>query len=344
MAPPGRRSVFRLIVFALAVWTALAVPPWAAVAQKPAEPQRTQLLSFDALYESGIRSLREGQAEQAMELLTRAAKLKPDDKMARCSLAQAFADAGQLSEAIEQFQRCAQLDAGDIQAHYNLGQAYLHLALATAAEVLKSDATSPYARRIFAENYIARGDFGEAETQYRLALEAEPDALDLYLALADLYPTMGKPGRAREELQRTVVHFPFSVAAHYEVGEASFVQGDVLSALAQLRWVAEFNPRFLRSRTDFPRSSAAKPSSNSGCASLEGFADVHPQEPALTFMKEACGRTLSRGKPPASRAEVGSENPSQPPGLLRVEDSKLPAGQLCWQGFVMPATRDVGTP
>src|SRR5215471_18578313 len=244
-----RLRALELVVLLVAGYSGLRSVP--LLGQSRRQDEKTSGASFDALYESGIRFLRAGQADRAIEILTQAADQNTESKAARCSLGQAFITTGRAVEAIGQFRWCAELDPHDVETHYNLGQAYLRLALTTAAKVFQRGKVSPYARRIFAEDYIGKNDLTEAEAQYRLALETEPHAPDLRLALGGLYLRAEKPMQARGEFQKAVDRLPESAVARYRLAEADFLLGDFAPALAELRSVAQLNPQFLRSRADF---------------------------------------------------------------------------------------------
>jgi tetratricopeptide (TPR) repeat protein len=308
-----------------------AVPQPQVPMKSPEQEEKAQAASFAALYESGITSLRAGQAGRAIESLTKAVRINPGNKAARCALGQAFINGGQPVESIEQFQKCVEFDSGDIQSQYNLGQAYLRLALTTADRLLEGNDTSSYARRIFAENYIGRSDFAEAETQYQLALQTEPEARDLRLALGDLYLRMGKPARAREEFQKILDGVPSSLAARRRLAEVDFLQGDFASALTQLRFVVGLNPGFLRLRADFPQLSPPGLSLDDLCSRFSKFASTAPEDPALAFLQNACRRNLSR-----KILSPGTVSSSDQPPLASVpqgDEQGLTARELCWAGL-----------
>jgi len=325
--------MLRLIAFTAVIPVSILFFTSVAAAYQAGGAQHPEPTSFDAICDSAMRSLQKGQAQQAVELLSEAAKLKPNDRTVHCSLGRAFADSGQLTEAIEQFQKCVKLDPGDAQAHYSLGQAYLQFALSATAEILKSAGTSPYARRIFAENYIAKNDFAEAEGQYRLALEADPGALDLYLALADVYLKMGQPVRAEEQAQRALRRFPFSLAGHYELGRAALVKGSIPSALDEFRWIAQFNPLSLQVLTRLPGFVTAGLSGSNGCTSLEEFAVTHPQELALGFMEKLCGIVIRPETASSSARESESESGSRPLETAGAKGTTLNENESCWVGL-----------
>src|SRR5215471_138667 len=106
---PRCRSMLRLIAFTAVIPVSILFFTSVAAAYQAGGAQHPEPTSFDSICDSAMRSLQKGQAQQAVELLSEAAKLKPNDRTVHCSLGRAFADSGQLTEAIEQFQKCVKL-------------------------------------------------------------------------------------------------------------------------------------------------------------------------------------------------------------------------------------------
>ncbi len=77
-----------------------------------------------AHHELGMIALRQGQTEQAVEALSRAAFYRPDDANMFNSLGSAFIQANQTEQAIEALSRAVRLDPKFASAWYNLGGAY----------------------------------------------------------------------------------------------------------------------------------------------------------------------------------------------------------------------------
>ena len=324
---------FVLVVLPVAFCTGFgAVPQPRVPVRSPEQAEKAPPASFDALYQSGISSLRAGNADRAVEWLTQAVRLDPGSKPARCALGQAFINAGQQVESIEQFQKCVELAPSDLQNQYNLGQAYLRLALTSAGKLLESGPTSPYARRIFAENYVGKNDFTEAETQYRLALQAEPEASDLHLAIGDLYVRMGRPAQARSEFQKVLDGVPASLAARYRLAEVDFLQGDFASALMQLRLVVRLNAGFLQSHAGFPEQAASGSSLGDVCSRFSEFALTAPEDSTLNFLKNACRRNVSPSALPMP-GDTGSRDARPPALVLAGNEHGLTASELCLAGL-----------
>ncbi len=216
-------------------------------------------------------------------------RLAPERAVAQCALGQAYVNAGRLSEAIGCFQVCANLDVNNPKPRYDLGQAYLRQALNVTSKILRADSNSPYARRIFAENFLGRNDWPEAETEYRLALKAQPRAADLRLGLAVIYMRTGHMNKAREQVARALETNPGLVAARYELAVFDFLQNDFAAAIAEVQSIAAANPKFLVS--PIPSLVTAVPESgrNAACRNFSQFNPGAPQQPALAFWNQWCG-------------------------------------------------------
>ncbi|HEV2495101.1 MAG TPA: tetratricopeptide repeat protein [Terriglobia bacterium] len=309
-----------------------AVPQPRVPIKSPKHEEKAQATSFAALYQSGISSLRAGRADRAIESLTQAVHLDPSSKPARCALGQAFINAGQPVESVEQFQKCVELAPHDSQSQYNLGQAYLQLALTMADRLLASNATSSYARRIFAENYVGKNDLTEAETQYLLALQTDPEARDLQLALGDLYLRMGKPARAREEFQKVLDVVPASIVARYKLAEVDFLEGDFASALTRLGLLDRLNPGFLQLHPDFPELLPLGASLNDVCTRFSKFALTAPEDLAPRFLENACLQSLAPET--ASIPSITGSGEARPLAHVSgAEEHELTPGQLCLSGL-----------
>ena len=107
--------------------------------------------------------------ESAVELLTRAVKLRPGQGHYHNNLAGALRDLGRKEEALAQFLAAARLRPDSSEIHFN------------AAGLLRDF------------NRLA-----EAETHFRKALELRPDHAGSYCSLGDVYFAMGRREEARE--------------------------------------------------------------------------------------------------------------------------------------------------
>jgi tetratricopeptide (TPR) repeat protein len=290
--------------------------------RRPSDP------SADPL-QSGLHDLRVGKFIAAADLLGVAVKSEPRNRIARCALGQALMETNRTEEATTEFRACAQLGRPDAEIDYELGEAYLRLALELAADVLNRGSTSPYARRIFAENYIAENDWKEAEKQYSLALAAQPHQLNLALGLGGVYLHEGREEEALKLYHEAVTWAPASCLAHYRLAEAAFVGGDLGSTLAQLRAIQRLNPEFLSNRSNFPDFPVEASKFRSLCQAFQNLGNPSSADAPLRFVLRVCSPRLNQRDSLALHPIAPQESRS---GRISSSDAAR-ADAFCASGF-----------
>lgn len=110
-----------------------------------------------SLKQEGLRLLKAGQVDGAIETLKRAAQADPEDAQVHCYLGAAYNQRHDKLHAIAEFEECLRLEETP-KAYYNLGQIY---------------------------ESVHRVD--EAVRQYRMAVELDPDYVPASQALEKLH-------------------------------------------------------------------------------------------------------------------------------------------------------------
>jgi tetratricopeptide (TPR) repeat protein len=254
--------------------------------------EQTANLATDPL-KAGLHDLHLGKFAEAVDLLQLTVRTEPHSRIARCALGQALVETNRTEEAVTEFRTCAHLGQPDLQVEYELGEAYLRLALQLAAAVLNRNSSSPYARRIFAENYVAEGDWRDAEKQYTLALATQPRKVDLALALGGVYLHEGREKEALKLYHEAVTWDPASCLAHYRLAETAFLSSDAESTLAELRNIQRLNPQFLAGRSNFPDYPIDAAKFRSLCPVFQNLGSRLSADSALGFVLAACFPTLT---------------------------------------------------
>ena len=252
--------------------------------------------SFDAQYALGETYLEAGEPDSAAISLAEAVRLRPTSGQIHRLLAQAFTAAGNTSSGLEQFLQGVEFAPRDAEAYFDLGQACLRHALGIADKLLAESKTSPYSRRIFAENYIGHGSLGEAENQYQLAIQSEPEALDLHLSLGELLLQENKPEQAQQEMMEAVRLAPTSLVANYALAEADFLARNLPSALATLERISQFNYAFLASNPTFLKTQNSESAWKEECSALAELSSSQQAGVAASFLKQACRRASASGQ------------------------------------------------
>ena len=272
--------------------------------------------SFDGQYVLSEAYLAGGQPARAIDSLSEAVRLRPDSGPAHRLLAQAYMEAGKNREGLEQILRGVDLDSVNPEAFYDLGQACLRHALGIAGRIM-TQKTSPYARRIFAEDYLGHGSLGEAETQYQLALKEEPEALDLHLSLGELYLREKKLQEARSEIAQALKLVPNSIVAYFDLAKADFLGRNLQSALASLEKVANSNAGFLRSNPTFLEPESARAVWEEECSLLSRLLSHSQPSLAVSFLREECKCALEGKQVLPSLGPKGSEGKEETRARIR---------------------------
>jgi Flp pilus assembly protein TadD len=92
--------------------------------------------------------------------------------------------------------------------------------------------------------YLARGEPAPAETALRKALALQPDLVDSYLTLGELYVKSGKYDQALAELNTALGRNPSNLSALMLSGSVHEVKGDIPRAQVAYEKVLAVAPRF----------------------------------------------------------------------------------------------------
>lgn len=162
---------------------------------------------MDAAYLNWGISLLDSDPGAAIEPLTRAAELKPEEARPKLLLGLAYERSKKLPEAIEQFQAAEKLDAKDFDTHFSLGRVLLSSNRAPEAETefraalaIKHD--SAPAHLGLAQSLIAQKKFDSGELELAAYIAANPNDAQARLDHASMLVDLGKYAEALGELDK----------------------------------------------------------------------------------------------------------------------------------------------
>jgi Flp pilus assembly protein TadD len=165
-----------------------------ALSQEPDHP--------DALHLLGTL-VQENNAEEALRLLQRAAKLDPRAPHFHCNLGALLGRMGRQEEAIASLREALRLKPDYPEAWNNLGVALEQSG--RLAEAVQAHDRALALRSEYAQSHHRRGDclrklrrLNEAAAAYRRAVELKPDIADAYYGLAAVYGELGKQAEVIE--------------------------------------------------------------------------------------------------------------------------------------------------
>ena len=173
----------------------------------------TDMKSFAGFFNKGITSLASGKYEDAVEALTQAVKLNPQDAIAQTKLGLAYSALGAHQRAITAFKQAIKLNRAfvDDASYFRLGSAYLALSDYVAAiEPLKQALNGVKANRL------------EGITNS----SAEPGEAEINYALGRAYYGVGSYRQAVKAFETAVRLEPNFVSAHYGLGLSYLEIGD----------------------------------------------------------------------------------------------------------------------
>lgn len=204
------------------------------------------------LYLHGLLALRDGDAEDAASLLTRALRRQPNHAGMRRNLVRALLVAERFEQVV--IQANAALSATpDI--------AELHFARGTALNALgdHTRACAAFARALslqpnHAPSYLNMGnasadldDLTSAETLYRAAIRLDPTLAEAQASLGYILTMQSRLNQAIEACEAAIRLRPDFAQAHWNLAIAALLAGDLPRGFAEYEWRkkhARYRPRF----------------------------------------------------------------------------------------------------
>jgi predicted O-linked N-acetylglucosamine transferase (SPINDLY family) len=205
----------------------------------------------DALHRLGILAIQTQNYPAAVEFLTRAAQLLPDDPLVHISLGQAFAAAKRPGDAMAVFQRA-------VQIRPDLQEALFGLALAYQAAGGREQAVQAYQRLLqlhpkFAEAHnnlgnvlFALGRLDEAASAYRRAVQLQPDYVGAIGNLGSALMALKRYEEAVAVFRQGLAIEPNSPLIRNNLGNLLSVLKRYDESIVILRGALELNPNFVQ--------------------------------------------------------------------------------------------------
>lgn len=141
-------------------------------------------------------------------------------------VAVAYSNLGEFEKSVIAFEQALSLGKSDLLL-LAAARAYLHTEQKDKAETAALEALSitedslvrEKSRYLLGELYFARGDYNQAENQYKLVLEMNPESADAHYYLGIIWQERGDPIRARAEWRKAVSLDPMHTAARQKLAE-----------------------------------------------------------------------------------------------------------------------------
>jgi tetratricopeptide (TPR) repeat protein len=222
---------------------------------------RMQPGNFNALHLLGVISAQNKQPQKAVELISKAIQVAPNNATAHCNKASALVELGQYDAALASYDRAIALRPDYGEAYFNRGDLLIDLGRADAA--LASFDRAIAIRADFAKGHSRRGDvlmrlqrWDEALLSYDQALALQPDVAEAHLNRASVLWHLNR-------LTEAVASYDRALALKPDIAEAYSCRGAVLNNLGQWEAALASCDRAVAIRPDFAEGHA-----NRGCSLL----------------------------------------------------------------------------
>ncbi len=193
-------------------------------------PGSTETNSFAGYFNKGIASLASAKYKDAVESLTQAVAINPQDAIAHAKLGLAYSALGEHKPAIAEFKQAIKLNRAfvDADSYFRLGVAYLALSdYASAIDPLKQAL------------YGVKAKVLEDKTK----LTAGPDEAEINDALGRAYYGIGSYRQAVKAFETAVRLKPNLASSHFGLGLSYMEVGDKRSAEKAEQTLRKLNSR-----------------------------------------------------------------------------------------------------
>lgn len=200
-------------------------------------------------YRSGVAAFGQGRHDEAVALLTRAAKLAPKQAQIWKTLGLVHASRGHYREAEPAFAEACRLSPRLADACYSHGRALYLLnrfedALAPLERALRVDPAPGRAETAIAESLAALGRVPEAEQRFLAAIDRRDAAAEhARISYARFLLRSGRTAGALTPLREALTGNPESAEAHFEMGRALLQLDRPAEALPHLERSVSLDPK-----------------------------------------------------------------------------------------------------
>ena len=190
-----------------------------ASSNPPAGRPALDVQAFNARVNHGNELLAEGKPAEAVQVLTEAAQMNPEDEDVHYDLGLALTRLGKLDEAIQQYGKALEIFPNYVEAHNNLG------------------------------NLLMRtGQAEEAIKHLETAIKIMPDYASAHNNLGTALQRTGRTNEAILHFREAIRIKPDYWEAHFNVGTSCLQSGSINEARTELETVLRLHPDFQPAR------------------------------------------------------------------------------------------------
>jgi len=203
----------------------------------------------EALHLLGLIAGQYGNDDQAIDLIGRAIRLKPDLANAHSNLGNSLMRKGRLDEAVASYRRAIELKPDYFAAYCNLAaalknQGHLDESIAASNRAIQLNPNSAEAYNNLGNAQENKGEFGLAISAFQRAIELNPNDAGAFCNLGGLLNAIGRVDQAISLCRRAVQLQPDRAEAHNNLGIALMNKGELDEAEAALQRAVRLKPDY----------------------------------------------------------------------------------------------------
>jgi len=225
----------------------------------------------------------EGQLDEALAAYTRALSKDPESVYLLKRAAELCAHLNRLSEAVVYAERALELEPDNQAVRLFLGTLYrFRRDVASAERVLRDEAGQPWnedAAVLLYGIYADNRRLSDARSLAEWMIDANPDGLRGYFALADAHEKLGDPAASEATLRAGLERHPGEFALYAALARSRRMRGDRVGEIAIYREVLEIHPQDRNTLQSLAEAQLALERTDEAVETLEILESQYPEDP-----------------------------------------------------------------
>lgn len=244
-----------------------------------------------------------GKDDRAIAPLEAALRVHPDDGNAGMMLVRAEMSLKNYKEAAARLQTLVAREPRNQEAWYLLGKSYLQLSEQALSQVNRIDPNSVLSHEIAGELMESMQNMGGAVSEYKKAIELDPQRADAYAHLANAYWLMGQWEPAEAAFGKELELDPANCIAQWKTANSMLQNNQpAAGALPLLDKAIGRCPSLMQARVDRARALLKTSRAYEALSDLQLAEKSSPDEPSIHFLLAKVYRL--QGKAGESRSEL----------------------------------------
>lgn len=209
---------------------------------------RTDPSNFQARRQLAMILLDSGYTKEALAHFLHLAEIFKDDSELFYNIGIIYEKLKDLKKAKDAYETAIQLAPDDVDAYYNLGLVYTDLgeqekAIDCFETVLDADNDDSNTYFNIGICYFKQGKFDSAKYYFQRTIDLNDEDLYAHFYMGNIFVQEGQGDLAKEEFLKVLNVSPDYSWAYYNIAVLDFEQGDIISAINNLKLTLKYNPK-----------------------------------------------------------------------------------------------------